>query len=152
MPSSKPLKDVRILMFVDEVYEDLELWYPKLRLLEAGAHVIVVQTEQRRAEHRPERAAGNPADDGEQQTDAEQVQQIIRQVKLDVRGPPVANDAPIQQQGPRDERLVARRRARWKVKMLKGRPHVRPGRRTDVHHAVEIVLVGLIDEARAQEW
>ena len=33
--------DKRILMFVDDVYEDLELWYPKLRLLEAGAHVTV---------------------------------------------------------------------------------------------------------------
>lgn len=28
-------------MFVDDVYEDLELWYPKLRLIEAGAQVIV---------------------------------------------------------------------------------------------------------------
>jgi protease I len=28
-------------MFVDDVYEDLELWYPKLRLIEAGAHVVV---------------------------------------------------------------------------------------------------------------
>ncbi len=27
----------RILMFVDDVYEDLELWYPRLRLIEAGA-------------------------------------------------------------------------------------------------------------------
>ena len=31
----------RILLFVDDVYEDLELWYPRLRLLEAGAHVTV---------------------------------------------------------------------------------------------------------------
>lgn len=31
----------RILMFVDDVYEDLELWYPKLRLAEAGAKVTV---------------------------------------------------------------------------------------------------------------
>lgn len=31
----------RVLMFVDDVYEDLELWYPKLRLEEAGAQVIV---------------------------------------------------------------------------------------------------------------
>jgi protease I len=31
----------RVLMFVDDVYEDLELWYPKLRLEEAGAKVIV---------------------------------------------------------------------------------------------------------------
>jgi protease I len=29
------------LMFVGDDYEDLELWYPKLRLIEAGAHVTV---------------------------------------------------------------------------------------------------------------
>lgn len=28
-------------MFVDDIYEDLELWYPKLRLIEAGAQVVV---------------------------------------------------------------------------------------------------------------
>ena len=38
---SKPLAGRRILMFVDDVYEDLELWYPKLRLVEAGAQVTV---------------------------------------------------------------------------------------------------------------
>ena len=31
----------RILIFVGEIYEDLELWYPKLRLIEAGAEVVV---------------------------------------------------------------------------------------------------------------
>jgi protease I len=31
----------RVLIFVDDVYEDLELWYPKLRLVEAGAQVVV---------------------------------------------------------------------------------------------------------------
>lgn len=31
----------RILMFVDDVYEDLELWYPRLRLAEEGAEVVV---------------------------------------------------------------------------------------------------------------
>ncbi|MFO0789449.1 MAG: type 1 glutamine amidotransferase domain-containing protein [Pirellulales bacterium] len=36
-----PLSNRRILMFVDDIYEDLELWYPKLRLIEAGAHVTV---------------------------------------------------------------------------------------------------------------
>lgn len=41
MASRKPLFDRRILMFVDDIYEDLELWYPKLRLQEAGAHVVV---------------------------------------------------------------------------------------------------------------
>jgi protease I len=38
---TKPLAAHRILMFVDDIYEDLELWYPKLRLIEAGAHVTV---------------------------------------------------------------------------------------------------------------
>jgi protease I len=37
----REIVDKRILMFVDDVYEDLELWYPKLRLAEAGAHVTV---------------------------------------------------------------------------------------------------------------
>ncbi len=31
----------RILFFVEDLYEDLELWYPKIRLQEAGAEVIV---------------------------------------------------------------------------------------------------------------
>lgn len=41
MSSEKPLADLRLLMFVGDDYEDLELWYPKLRLAEAGAHVTV---------------------------------------------------------------------------------------------------------------
>ncbi|QGJ71568.1 Intracellular proteinase pfpI [Planctomycetales bacterium 10988] len=39
--SEKPLSGQRILMFVGDIYEDLELWYPKLRLQEAGAEVVV---------------------------------------------------------------------------------------------------------------
>lgn len=35
----------RLLMFVDDIYEDLELWYPKLRMQEAGAEVIVAGPE-----------------------------------------------------------------------------------------------------------
>jgi len=35
----------RILIFVEDIYEDLELWYPKLRLEEAGAEVIVAGPE-----------------------------------------------------------------------------------------------------------
>jgi len=31
----------RILMFVGDAYEDLELWYPKLRMEEAGAEVVL---------------------------------------------------------------------------------------------------------------
>ena len=32
-------------MFVEDVYEDLELWYPKLRLAEAGARITVAGPE-----------------------------------------------------------------------------------------------------------
>lgn len=35
------LEGNRFLMFVGDVYEDLELWYPKLRLIEAGAEVVI---------------------------------------------------------------------------------------------------------------
>lgn len=41
MTADRVLADKRFLMFVDDVYEDLELWYPKLRLIEAGAQVVV---------------------------------------------------------------------------------------------------------------
>jgi protease I len=41
MSHEKPLAEQRFLMFVADDYEDLELWYPKLRLAEAGAHVTV---------------------------------------------------------------------------------------------------------------
>lgn len=36
----------RLLMFVDDIYEDLELWYPKLRMQEAGAEVVVAGPEE----------------------------------------------------------------------------------------------------------
>ena len=39
--SRRPLDSLRILALVGDDYEDLELWYPKLRLEEAGAHVTV---------------------------------------------------------------------------------------------------------------
>jgi protease I len=41
MAASLPLAEKRFLMFVGDIYEDLELWYPKLRLIEAGATVVV---------------------------------------------------------------------------------------------------------------
>lgn len=39
--SDLPLAGRRVLMFTGDIYEDLELWYPKLRLIEAGAEVVV---------------------------------------------------------------------------------------------------------------
>lgn len=44
----RPLADRRLLMFVDDAYEDLELWYPKLRMIEAGAQVVVAGPEAER--------------------------------------------------------------------------------------------------------
>jgi protease I len=41
MSNDRPLAGKRVLMFVEHAYEDLELWYPKLRLAEAGAEVVV---------------------------------------------------------------------------------------------------------------
>lgn len=35
------LVGIRLLSFVGDAYEDLELWYPKLRIEEAGGHVTV---------------------------------------------------------------------------------------------------------------
>jgi protease I len=41
MSHDQPLAGKKFLVFVDDIYEDLELWYPKLRLIEAGAKVTV---------------------------------------------------------------------------------------------------------------
>lgn len=42
MPS---LTGKRLLCFVGDIYEDLELWYPKMRLLEEGCEVVVAGPE-----------------------------------------------------------------------------------------------------------
>jgi protease I len=43
--NDKPLAGKRCLAFVGDIYEDLELWYPKFRLIEAGAEVVVAGQE-----------------------------------------------------------------------------------------------------------
>jgi protease I len=43
----QPLLSRKLLMLVDDIYEDLELWYPKLRMQEAGATVVVAGPEAR---------------------------------------------------------------------------------------------------------
>jgi protease I len=42
MPLQKRLKGKRVAVFAEDLYEDLELWYPLLRLKEEGAEVMVV--------------------------------------------------------------------------------------------------------------
>ena len=45
MTDDRPLAGRHILIFVGDAYEDLELWYPKLRLEEAGASVVLAGPE-----------------------------------------------------------------------------------------------------------
>ena len=42
MPLEKRLSGKRVAIFAEDLYEDLELWYPLLRLKEEGAEVVVV--------------------------------------------------------------------------------------------------------------
>jgi protease I len=41
MSNDAPLLGMGVLILTGEIYEDLELWYPKLRLEEAGAKVVI---------------------------------------------------------------------------------------------------------------
>ena len=43
--SELPLAGKRVLCFTGDIYEDLELWYPKLRLIEAGAEFVLAGEE-----------------------------------------------------------------------------------------------------------
>lgn len=45
MSGDAPLSDKTVLMLVEDTYEDLELHYPRLRLIEAGARVLVAGPE-----------------------------------------------------------------------------------------------------------
>lgn len=45
MPLS--LSHIKVLTIVDDIYEDLELWYPKLRLEAEGAKVVVAGLEKK---------------------------------------------------------------------------------------------------------
>ena len=40
-----PDRKRRVLVFVEQAYEDLELWYPKIRLMEEGMEVVVAGPE-----------------------------------------------------------------------------------------------------------
>lgn len=45
------LNGKKFLMFVDDIYEDLELLYPRLRLIEEGAEVVVAGPEKGKVYH-----------------------------------------------------------------------------------------------------
>jgi len=46
--TAKPLLGKRVLSLVGDIYEDLELWYPKLRMIEAGAEFVIAGEEPNR--------------------------------------------------------------------------------------------------------
>ena len=59
------LNDKRVLIFAENDYEDLELWYPKLRLIEAGVQVTVAGPREKvyKSKHGyPAETDGNVAD------------------------------------------------------------------------------------------
>ncbi len=43
--SSPPLAGKKFVCFIEDLYEDLEVWYPKYRLTEAGAQVVLAGPE-----------------------------------------------------------------------------------------------------------
>lgn len=47
MAEERPLSGAKLLVFAGDVYEDLELWYPLLRMREAGAEVVIAGLEAR---------------------------------------------------------------------------------------------------------
>ena len=51
MPREKPLQGKRVAILAEDLYEDLELWYPRLRLQEEGVEVVVVGPGQAREHH-----------------------------------------------------------------------------------------------------
>lgn len=53
-----PLAGKKYICFIEDLYEDLEVWYPKYRLIEAGAEVILAGPEKR---HRYAGKHGYPA-------------------------------------------------------------------------------------------
>jgi protease I len=51
MPREKPLQGKRVAILAEDLYEDLELWYPRLRLQEEGVEVVVVGPGEAREHH-----------------------------------------------------------------------------------------------------
>ena len=46
MSENQQLATIRVLCLVGDAYEDLELWYPKLRIEEASGHVTLAGRQQ----------------------------------------------------------------------------------------------------------
>jgi protease I len=76
MPLEKRLKGKRIAILAEDLYEDLELWYPRLRLQEEGAEVMVLGPGDPRIHHSKH---GYPVaiDQAIQAADVEQFEAVI---------------------------------------------------------------------------
>ena len=76
MPLAKRLEGKTIAILVEEIYEDLELWYPLLRMREAGATVTVVGPEAGKT-YNSKHGYPAPADKSIQEVKAEQFDAVI---------------------------------------------------------------------------
>jgi protease I len=76
MPLDKRLKGKRVAIFAADLYEDLELWYPLLRLKEEEAEVVVVGSGEAR-EHHGKYGYPVAVDKAIREVDVEQFQAVV---------------------------------------------------------------------------
>jgi protease I len=76
MPLKKRLQGKRVAIFAEDLYEDLELWYPLLRLKEEGAETVVVGPGDAK-EHHGKYGYPVTVDKGIQEVDVEQFDAVV---------------------------------------------------------------------------
>lgn len=76
MPLKKRLHGKRVAIFAEDLYEDLELWYPLLRLTEEGADTVVVGPGDAK-EHHGKYGYPVSVDKGIQEADVEQFDAVV---------------------------------------------------------------------------
>jgi protease I len=76
MPLGKRLTGKRVAIFAEDLYEDLELWYPRLRLQEEGAEVVVVGSGEAQ-EHHGKYGYPVTVDKGIQEVDVERFDAVV---------------------------------------------------------------------------
>lgn len=69
------LKNKNIAIFVAHLFEDLELWYPKIRMIEAGAHITVIGPKTK--EYKGKHGLTAKADKNIEQTEADDFDCLI---------------------------------------------------------------------------
>jgi protease I len=76
MPLEKRLKGKRVAILAEDLYEDLELWYPLLRFKEEGAEVMVLGSGDAR-EHHSKHGYPVAVDQAIQEADVEQFDAVV---------------------------------------------------------------------------